>query len=228
MSPTKVAISRARVARDAGMRLHIVAKEARLDFWVDMGDGPATLTGGIGGWQTVDVVDDVDLTDWVGQGPLTQDIPIMLDGYPDESVERDLKNIFKLGRDTEGRPPVFEIDGPIFFAEAHWVLPENGVTLDSESTIRSDKGVLLRQALTLSVLEYVPPDQVHLRKKKKHKDRFGIADNRALTVVTRPQDTLAKIAAREFGDWQLWRRLEDKNDIHDPNRVLPAGRVIRL
>jgi hypothetical protein len=210
------------------MRLHIVAREAHLDFWVDMGDGPATLTGGLGGWQTVERIDDVALTDWVGQGPLTQDIPVMLDGYPDESVERDLKNILALGRDTEGPPPVFEIDGPIYFPEAHWVLPDGGIALDPGSTIRSDNGTILRQALTLSVLEYVPPDEVRLRGKKRHKDRFGVADNRALTVVTKPGDNLAKIAAREFGDWRKWTLIGPKNSIADPHRILPAGRVIRL
>ena len=225
MSP---AIARARVAKDAGTRLHIVAKEARLNFWVDMGDGPATITGGLSGWQTVSVVDDTDLTDWVGQGPLTQDIPVLLDGYPDESVERDLKDIFKLGRDPAGRPPVFEIDGPIHFSEAHWVLPENGIDLDPASTIRSNNGTLLRQALTLHVLEYVPPDQVSRRKKKRHRERFGIADNRALTYTTKAGDTLAEIAVREFGSWEKWKLIGPKNGIGDPLRSLPAGRVIRL
>ena len=223
------AIARARVAKDAGMRLHIVSKEARLDFTVDMGNGPATLTGGLGGWQTVSVVDDVDLTDWIGQAPLTQDIPVFLDGFPDESVERDLKNIFKLGRNTDGRPPVFEIDGPIHFPEAHWVLPEGGIALDADSTIRSDNGTLLRQALTLSVLEYVPPDEVGRRKKKRKKTKAGIADNRALThTVPSGGETLARIAARELGSWEKWKLLGPKNDITDPHRVLPAGRVIRL
>lgn len=225
-------ISKAQVAHDQGARLRIVAKDPRIDIWVDMGDGPATITGGLGGWRTVERVDDIALTDWAGQGPLTQDVPVMLDGFAkSEPVEQELKTLFKLGRDVTGNestPPVFEIAGPIHFPEAHWVLPEGGIELDDASTIRADNGLLLRQALTLHLLEFVDPDEVKLRRKRRHKQRMGISDNQALTDTTHPGDTLAKIAHREKGSWEKWKEIGQRNGINDPNRVLPKGTELRL
>ena len=209
--------------------LRLVAKSPRIDIIVDMGDGAATVTAGLGGWRTVERIDDIALTDWIGQAPLQQDVPILLDGYPHDSVERELNTLLKLGRDAVGEenvPPVFRMYGPVYFEGKAWVLPENGIELDAASVIRQEDGTLVRQGLTLHCLEYVPADEVKLRGKKR---REGIAQhNQPLTYTTRKGDTAAKIAHRLYGDWKRWKDFGPKNGIHDPNRVLPAGRELRL
>lgn len=219
---------------------HIRSTDGTINIRVPMGDGPALITGGLGGWQTIDRQDDIAATDWVGQGPLTQDVPLFLDGYGDgESVMPQMQTIFKLARDVTGNenvPPVFQIDGPIFFPEAHWVLPEGGIDLDPASTIRNDNGGLLRQAFTLHLLEFVKPDEVRLRgKKKTPKHQRGEPGRTGGTAfpgksytVPKGGQSLHEIAALLYGDASEWKAIGAKNDIADPNRKLPAGKVLKL
>jgi hypothetical protein len=218
----------------------IVSTDGAINIKIPMGDGPATITGGLGGWQTIDRQDDIAATDWVGQGPLTQDVPLLLDGYPDgESVERAMNTVFKLGRDARGNenvPPVFTIDGPIWYPDSHWVLPDGGIDLDTASTIRRDDGELLRQAFTLHLLEYVKPDQVKLRgKKKTPKHQRGEPGKTGGTAfpgksytVPKGGQSLHEIAAILYGDASEWKDIGKKNDIADPNRKQPAGTVLQL
>lgn len=211
-------------------KVRIIATDPAIDITVPMGDGPATITQGLGGWQVVDRQDDIAATDWTGQEPLVQAVPLLLDGFSKgESVERDLNTIFKLARDVVGDehiPPIFKVFGPIYFSHKEWVLPDGGIELDSASVIREDDGTLLRQALTLRLLEYVKPDTITIR--GKGKQRTGLGKARPVSYTTRAGDTLAKIAARIFGDWTRWKEIGRKNGISDPNRVLRAGRVLAL
>jgi LysM repeat protein len=221
--------------------VHIVSGDGKIDIRVPMGDGPAIITGGLGGWQIMDRLDDIGVTDWIGQGPLTQDVPLLLDGYAEEeSVLPQMRTIFKLGRDVTGNesvPPVFQIEGPIFFPKAHWVLPEGGIELDPASTIFNDHGDLLRQAFTLHLLEFVRPDVVRRRQKRKKKRKQGKLGNPGKTGGTafpgysytvQKGDTLTSIAANLYGDWKEWKAIGKKNGITDPNRKLPPGKVLKL
>jgi hypothetical protein len=209
--------------------VRIIAQNPDIDISVEMGDGPAMIVSGLGGWQTVDRIDDISITDWVGQAPLQQDVPLLLDGYAKErSVERELNSIFKLGRDAVGEenvPPVFKVFGPVYFEGKSWVLPEGGIELDPSSVIREDDGTLLRQALTLHLLEYVKPDEVKLRKKKRQQH---VANHIPLTYITRKGDTLISIAADVLHDWKRWKEIGQKNNLSDPNRKLPPGKTLNL
>lgn len=211
---------------------HIRSTDGSIDIKIPMGDGPALITGGLGGWQTIDRQDDIAATDWVGQGPLTQDVPLFLDGYPTgDSVEREWNTVKKLGRDATGNehvPPVFTVDGPVEYPGKAWVLPEGGIDPDPTSFIRRDDGELLRVAFTLHLLEFVKPDEIRLRGKKK--PQIGLAQNVAVggTYTTRDGDTLHIIAARIFNDASQWKVLSQKNGIADPNRKLPAGKVLKV
>lgn len=209
--------------------VHITAKDPPIDIFIPMGDGPALPVGGLGGYELVARQDDVAATTWEGQDPLAEDVPLLLDGHSEQrSVQREWNTVKKLARDPNGerRPPVFRVWGPIDSPEGKaWVLPADGISIDSESIIKEDDGDLRRIEFTLHLLEYIAPDEIRLRGKKQ---RSAIADNRALTYITREGDTLATIAYRLFGDWKRWKEIGKKNDIHDPNRVLPKGRELRL
>lgn len=210
--------------------IRIVAKDPEIDITVPMGDGPAYPTGGLGGYEVVDRQDDVGMTDWSGQTPLTEEVPLLLNGYErDDSVEREWNTIKKLGRDPNGerKPPVFRVWGPLDAPEGKaWVLPDNGIEVNSDSILkRNGDGTLLRIEFTLHLLEYIRPDVVGRPRKKL---RAGISRHTALTYTTQAGDTLAVIAARLFGDWRRWKEIGEKNGISDPNRRLPAGKVLAL
>lgn len=206
----------------------IVAKNPPIDITIPMGDGAALPTGGLGGWTLLERQDDVNATIWEGQEPLTEDVPLLLDGYPDESVQREWNTVKKLGRDANGerKPPVFRVHGPLDHDGKAWVLPAGGIEINADRVIKRDDGDLLRIEFVLHLLEYVAPDEVRLR--GKHKTRQGLDRAEALTYVVRKGDTLQKIATRLLGNPARWKEIGQRNDIHDPLRVLPVGRVLQV
>lgn len=213
-------------------------RSPKIDVTVPMGDGDARITGGIGGYQTVDVPDRIGATDWPGQGPIAQDVPVMLDGWRErQSVERQLRTLQKLGLpDANDRPPpVFTVSGPIHYPDKHWVLPEGGVELLDGAIRRRGDAELVRQPLMLHLLEFVRPDQVRRRPKNK----IGVGPAVAIEglgqnvvasrrYIVKAGDTLAKIAAYLYGDWKRWREIGERNGIRDPNKLLQTGRVLKL
>jgi phage tail protein X len=222
--------------------VRIIAKSRSIDITVQMGDGAAVITGGLGGWKSVERLDDIAFSSWEGQEPLTQDVPILLDGWGrnPESVERQMNTIFKLGRDFSGprsAPPVFTVWGPIFFEGKNWVLGDGGIELGTADTIREDDGTLVRQSLVLHLMEYVNPNQV---KRNKHHDVKGAEEVTpehqrgepgktggtafpGNTYTTQQGDTLVSIAAKLYGNWEAWKALGAKNGLKEANAKLPAG-----
>jgi hypothetical protein len=216
--------------------IRFIATDPQIDIEVPVGNLGAQLVGGLGGYQEIERQDDVSLTDWSGQEALKQDISILLDGYAKgDSVERELNTILKLGRDPNGErvPPVFKVFGPVYYEGKSWVLPADGIDLSGgeiETIRRSGNGELLRQEVILHLLEFIPPEQLRLQGKKRHKQQAGLAQNIAVggTYTTKEGDTLQSVAARLYNDWKQWKAIGDRNGISDPHRKLSAGLVLRL
>lgn len=214
-------------------QIKIVSSDPPIEFEAPPGNLVPDLPSGLGGWEEIERQDDVSVTDWVGQEALRQDISILLDGYSENrSIERELNTILKLGRDPNGErvPPVFKVWGPgVFLPGKSWVLPSGGIDLtggDIETIII--EGDRQRQEVILHLLEYNAPDEVKVRGKEKPRAR--VSGNVAVggTYTTKAGDTLHSIAAHLFGDTKLWKVLSEKNGISDPNRKLPAGKVLKV
>lgn len=213
--------------------LRFTAADPQIDIEVPVGNFGATLVGGLGGYQEVDRQDDVAATDWTGQEALRQDISVLLDGYATgDPVDRELNTLLKLGRDPNGErvPPVFKVYGPVYFEGKSWVLPSDGIDLSGgeiETIRRHGDGALLRQEVILHLLEYNPPGVIRLRKKRK---AGTISANEAVggSYTTRKGDTLHSIAADLLNDAGRWKEIGAPNGLTDPNRKLPAGKVLKI
>lgn len=201
--------------------LHIVCSDPNVDLKVQMGDGPATPSAGLASWEVVERVEGKGITDQIGAPPFQQDVPVFLDGYAKgNSVQRQLKELESLGGED---PAVFRAFGPIHRSGIRYVY---GGEPDYGEAIRDNDGTLLRQRLTLKLMEFVDPDVI--RRRKKHRDRMGIGQAKALTYTVRAGDTLQKIAAALYGDWKEWKSLGAKNGIRDPYKKLEPGRVLKV
>jgi len=64
---------------------------------------------------TIDRMDSIGLTQWIGQDPYVLTVPIQIDGYPNKSVEADVKELEALAEVQPGRkePPTVDVDGAV-------------------------------------------------------------------------------------------------------------------
>lgn len=202
-------------------RLHLRCGDPHVNIEVNMGDGPATPTAGFAGWEVISRVRRKGMTGYVGVPPFQQDVPVFLDGYADgESVEQHLAQLLSLGDDA-----VFWADGPIWRPRQHYVFGEEP---EFGETIRAQDGTLVRQALTLKLMEYVPADVSGPRKKGNPKRTGGTEFPGNTYTVAQGGETLHEVAARLYGDWHEWRAIGKRNDIANPLRKLPARMVLKL
>lgn len=215
-----------------------VAKNPAIDITIPGGDGPA-IPGGFGGWVTVALQDDIEGVDWEGQPPLTEDVPLLLNGLEENrSVQREWNTVKKLGRDPNGdehRPPVFRVWGPVDAPEGKaWVLPANGIEIiNNEETVKRNDGDYLRVEFVLHLLEYTAPEVIKARRRKRKRKPKAHGPNSGTTAPGKTYkahkgDTLEDIAAAIYDDPSRWKEIAAKNNLTDPHKPLPAGRVLRL
>lgn len=205
----------------------IVPTDTRDVLRVALGADPAQITEGYGGYEDIERDGDKPITSWAGDPLLKLTIPLYFDGFPrNRGVQKRFDRLMALGRseDSDEPPSPFMIFGPIPFgseAERHrWVFdgqPEMGASI----RVGPD-GQLQRQFLTLNVKEYVPPDRIRIRKKKRKGKKH--------TYETKKGDTLLKVAAKFKKDHvrDYAREIGKKNDIRDIRKILDPGTKLRL
>ena len=207
-----------------GLSPTIRIQTADQDFEIPLGDGPAQITGGIGGWEAVERADRVSLTEWSGADQIAQSVPCLLDGFAERrSVQPDLDRILALAI-TEERtePPSFIATGPIHFSGIRWVLA--GVEFGDAIRRRGDR-VLVRQFLALQLLEHVESGGLSIQGKVgKAKKK---ASQRTYTVKG-DKETLQKIAQAKLGSAKKAKEIGKLNGIRDVSRKLPQGKELRL
>jgi LysM domain len=193
-----------------------------VDLTVQLGDGAPTPTAGIGGWDKVSRADRVSISDWTGVDPIELDIPVLLDGLAeDRSVQAELDILVSLGLTADRtEPPPFTVTGPIPFSGTEFVL----MSLDWGDNERNSSGVLIRQALTLHLMEHIEPDSIapktQAAKAKGSKTR--------VYVVKGKKETLQSIAKSQLGDARRAKEIGKLNGIRDTLEKLQPGQKIRL
>lgn len=198
-------------------QLHLISLDKQLDLKLNMGDGPATPTAGLAGYETVSRVRKKAMTAFKGLEPFQQDVPVMLDGFrEDRSIERQLERLEEFGGSTR-----FHAYGPIHREGDVYVFgdePEYG------DAIRAEDGTLVRQRLTLKLMEFVAADVAGRRVSRGRE----LGPSRPVAYTTVEGDYLALIAHKLYHDESRWQEIGRKNKIRDPYRVLPVGRTLTL
>lgn len=198
-------------------QLHLVAVDGSIDLKMSMGDGPATPTAGLSGYESIKRIRRKSMTAFVGTEPFAQDVPVMLDGFRENrSIERQLERLEEFGGSTR-----FRAYGPIHHEGDVYVFgdePEYG------DAIRAEDGTLLRQRLTLKLEEYVPAVIAGTRRG----GREAVGQAQPVEYTTRKGDTLEKIAFRLYHDKSRWKEIARKNGLTDPLKRFPAGKKLKL
>jgi nucleoid-associated protein YgaU len=89
---------------------------------------------------------------------------------------------------------------------------------------RSLGGNISRYQATLKVMEFINPDQIRLKRRKRARKRFPVF------YVVRKGDTLLKIAHKVYGDKSKWKKIGEAQTpkIRDPRKQLKPGRKLRI
>lgn len=187
-----------------------------------LGDGPPKPTG-YTGWEAVERPKRVPMTDWIKGDALRLSLPILLDGFrEDRSMQQSVTRLENMARKKgTKRPPTIQVSGPVPHSDRIWVLED----LDWGDLYRNERGVLVRQAATLSLLEWVKGDVLGGAQRAREAGPLGPA---ALRYNVRVGDTLMKIAARKLGDAKRWQEIAELNNLRDPRRKLPNNLQIQL
>jgi hypothetical protein len=179
------------------------------------------------------------------------------EGEDGRSVETEIHRLERMALPrTGGQPPVVQVDakgGHLPYQGRTWVV--DGI--EWGDAVMNRAGNRVRQAATITLLEYVSDDLIrartrksssqrrreaksretgHGRKKNAREKRKTVSRNRktdrkragrSATVATFDGEDLSSIAARELGDARRWREIADLNGIRDP-RAITAGQTLRL
>lgn len=193
---------------------------------VMLGEGPPRIVTSDTGWVTVARPAQAGIVEWEGFEPVAQEVPIRIDGLKeDRSREAEvslLRTIAGIGlRDPDGySPSAVRINGPINFPQKRWII----AGIDEADIVRSSRdGHIRRYDATLQLIEYINPDQIRWRRRKKTRRSPAFYE-------VKEGDTLASIAQFLWGDKSKWRQLGNaqKPPLRDARRKLEAGTRLRV
>lgn len=189
------------------------------------GQTPPVPAGGYGGWTVTDRPKRKGLPTWQGIDPRRVLVPIIIginklgdclvrnvSAEPDRTALERLAQPPAVGQE----PPIVTVTGAVPHANVAWVIEDFDWDTDP---IYSASGFIVRQAVTVHLLEHVIDDAIGYPKPK------VTAKNKLYTVAA--GDTLTKIAGRQLADASRHFELATLNGIRDGNR-LTIGQLLRM
>lgn len=189
-----------------------------------LGGSVAQISDESGGWEEVERPGDVGMTVWRGAHPLRMAIPILLDGWRKRENQQDkLHRLHELVRDEQGdkRPPILRIYGPLPLRRHNWVV-ESIEYQDDPQPLRSRSGLLYRQAVSLNVMQFVPADDVKIKRRGK--------TGGGTYKVKRNGETCLSIAKKKYHEHvhDRARKIARLNSIRSIRKELRKGQRIKL
>jgi hypothetical protein len=199
--------------------VRLVCDDPHANLVLLLGPEAPQLGAGVGGWEVTNRPRQVGMTTWAGVEPFQLTLGVMLDGLAvRRNVERTLRKLVTVARGDEESPPgVLELYGIAVPAD-EWVIEG----MEFGDPILSGYGNRLRQPLTLTLREYVPPSYLRLRR-----HALQGARRKTKVVTSRRGDTPAKVARRNHCKWTDLRKLNPKL-VKKANQHLHTGTKLRV
>lgn len=160
-----------------------------LDLVVLLGDDTIKVTAGGGKWEITERPQQVSMTTFAGVEPVQLTLPLLFDGWRGRtSQERKLRKLFTVWRGDEESPPgVLTVTG-IPLPVRRWVIE----AIDYGDPLLSTDGNRIRQPLSLTLREYVPPTYLQLRRRALQGTK-----GKTKVITSRKGDTPTTIAKRQ-------------------------------
>lgn len=227
------------------------------DLVVLLGEERPDVSSGYGGWDEVERPRRSTVTSWKGQPARRMSLSVLFDNwYEGTEVETDIRRLERMALPRPGgQPPTIHVEAvggiiPPFYEALPWVLD----AISWGDGLTNQYGNRVRQAATVTLLEYVDDDLLEKSPAKRHRARAarksgkgrkkgakqkraasktgrkhtgGHASPRVVTPIVYDGEDLLSVAARELGDARRWVEIAELNGIRDP-RAVTRGQVIRL
>jgi hypothetical protein len=173
-----------------------------------------TVDDGYGGWETIDRPHDKQLLNWKGRSAAMMTLAIVLDGFATGGEKRVPPIAIKV---NGGGALPHDIDNA---SHLRWVIQ----SIDWGDALWDDNGDRIRQAATLTLWEWVEPDEIGILKPKK-----GQPKDKHRVIKTQKGDTLKTLAKKYLGSANLWRRFRELNPkFTDPNSKIKQNTSMRV
>lgn len=204
-------------------RIRLSCSNPPLNAVMYLGPDPPKLSGGFGGWETTPRPRAVGMTTWSGVPPFVLELNVLLgrqDLDAEVSVERRIRRLIDVARGTEDHPPgIVFVDGIPGLPADRWVIDG----LDFGDVIRDRDMERIRQVITISLLEYQPPEYETLRR-----GSLARARPKVVKYTVKKGDTPAKIARNHRCKWTDIREVNRKGLIKKANQDLKDGSKINV
>jgi hypothetical protein len=199
--------------------VRITCDDPVVNIVVLLSDEPIRYTAGFGGWEVTQRPRQVGMTSWQGQEPLQLTLGLMFNTFDTPgTISSDVAALRRIARgDDESPPGVCTIEG-IPLGPDDWIIEG----LEFGEALRRADGYAVRQEVTLTLREYVPPSYLQLRRK-------ALAGGKGKTkiITTKRGDTPASIARRMHCKWTDLRTLNRKI-VKKANQKLKTGTKLRV
>jgi hypothetical protein len=183
----------------------------------------------VGRWSEEDRPHQKPAVEWAGQTNERLTFTLRLDGYPSTPMDALIRVLEGFGRKRgkDKPPPELEFDYGPGERGTRWVLE----TIEYGDELRNARLQIVRQFVTVTLLEYTEANVVITHSKKHNEKRFSSEDNNGdggnnQLVSVREGDTLSSIAARILGDPLRWTEIADLNELRDPDHLEIGQRLI--
>jgi LysM repeat protein len=197
-----------------------------LSVTVLRGDGPPTITDGIGGWQLIPRRRRRALTSWTGRNPLAMDIPVLFDGNGESpfSIDPDVEVLRQMAvGDNFIEPPTVQVIGVLPARGVVWVI--NAIEFGTDNVLyiqdpSSGDDIRVRQDATVSLIQHVQEDVVTVANSNPLPSQWKV----------QPGDTLRSIAKQVYGNGDKWTLISDANSgvVRSPTADLKDGITLRI
>jgi len=198
----------------------LTCDDPSLELVVLLGADPVHITGGNASWEITARPRQVSMTTWSGNEPLQVELPLMFDGWTVlSSQEPRLSQLYRVWRgDAESPPGVLAVEGVSLPAD-QWVI--EALTF-GDPIIDPGSGERLRQPVSLTLREYVPPTYLSLRKRALQGTK-----GKTKVISTKKGDTPAIVARRQHCKWTDIRAL-NPTLVKKANQTLKTNTKLRV
>jgi hypothetical protein len=202
------------------------------DFYLLLGGGNPTVSGGGATYEEQPRPGRSALTVYTGDALVKLDVPILLEGWRERrdvmpTVEKIL-SIASGGTKPGTPPPDFKATGPFPYSGMRFQmeLPEYGEGWGRSGN--GPSGTLHRLAMTLKLVQFEDPDTLDVRKRRYHAAVGDASVAGGNVTVTKGGESLLHVSNRVYGDTTHAKEIGDLNGIRDIRKPLKAGTKLNL